>query len=327
MTAQGSSSPHGTVSPAWLALREPADAAARTAELVDLIPLPASPGQPLIMHDLGCGTGSMTRWLAPRLPGPQHWILHDRDAELLAIAAARSPDRARDGSAVTVETRHGDLTRLSQKELAGASLLTASALLDMLTAEEVDRVVAACVAAGCPALLTLSVVGRVALTPPDPLDEAVAAAFNDHQRRHVDGQTLLGPDAAGAAVEGFTRLGADVVVRPSPWLLGAANSALAVEWFKGWVGAACEQRPALEARTRGYVRRLLTAASAGLLGVTVQHVDLLARPGGAPRQEGRMLMTSTPRISTSSTSTSWAPPHRTYQILDERISGPPRLSG
>ena len=41
-----------------------------------------------MIHDLGSGTGSMSRWLAPRLPGPQHWVLHDRDADLLARAAA-----------------------------------------------------------------------------------------------------------------------------------------------------------------------------------------------------------------------------------------------
>jgi hypothetical protein len=26
-----------------------------------------------VIHDLGCGTGAMGRWLAPVLPGPQHW--------------------------------------------------------------------------------------------------------------------------------------------------------------------------------------------------------------------------------------------------------------
>ena len=61
-------------------------------------------GRPVI-HDLGCGTGSMGRWLAPRLPGPQHWVLHDRDADLLAVAADEPPGVAADGAAVTVETR------------------------------------------------------------------------------------------------------------------------------------------------------------------------------------------------------------------------------
>ena len=32
---------------------------------------------PIVVHDLGSGTGSMMRWLAPLLPGPQTWVLHD----------------------------------------------------------------------------------------------------------------------------------------------------------------------------------------------------------------------------------------------------------
>ena len=88
----------------WLALREPADAAARSVELVDML-RPYLPNDPLEIHDLGCGTGSMARWLAGQLPGPQKWVLHDRDAELLEVAAASPPAQAADGTAVTVETR------------------------------------------------------------------------------------------------------------------------------------------------------------------------------------------------------------------------------
>ncbi len=58
-----------------------------------------------MIHDLGCGTGAMGRWLAPLLPGPQHWVLHDRDADLLEVAAADAPGPAADGAPVTVEAR------------------------------------------------------------------------------------------------------------------------------------------------------------------------------------------------------------------------------
>ena len=70
----------------WLALREPSDAAARAVELVEVL-RPGLPGDRAEIHDLGCGTGSMARWLAARLTGPQHWVLYDRDDELLALAA------------------------------------------------------------------------------------------------------------------------------------------------------------------------------------------------------------------------------------------------
>lgn len=243
----------------WLALREPADAAARSVELVERLDL--RPGA--VIHDLGSGTGSMHRWLAPRLPGPQHWVLHDRDAELLGRARAHS-----------VETRQGDLTQLTAADLAGADLVTASALLDMLTADELERIVAAC--AGIPTLLTLSVTGRVELTPADPLDVEISAAFDAHQRRTVGGRTLLGPDAADAAAEAFRRRGIGVEVRSSPWRLGAGQPELAAEWFAGWVAAACEQRPALTGAAAAYAARRLADAAAGRLHVVVDHRDLLA---------------------------------------------------
>ena len=269
-------------SAAWLALREPADAAARSTELVDEL-VTLLPGRELEVHDLGSGSGSMARWLAPRLPGRQRWVLHDRDAELLdrvdlAVLDPADVDLAAvDLAAVDVVTRHGDITRLAPATLADADLVTASALLDMMTTDELERFVHVCVGPSCPVLITLSVLGRVELAPADPFDPEVMAAFNAHQRRETAEGRLLGPDAAHAAVQAFTAGGRDVVVRPSPWLLGPADAELVAEWFTGWVAAAVEQRPAMAAVIAPYVHRRLAAAAEGALSVTVHHEDLLVR--------------------------------------------------
>ncbi|MFI8067465.1 MULTISPECIES: class I SAM-dependent methyltransferase [unclassified Streptomyces] len=267
--------------PEWLELREGPDAAARAGDLIDplrirLANLPGKAG--LVIHDLGCGTGSMGRWLAPRLDGPQHWILHDRDPYLLHFAAVASPRSAADGSRVTVETRRGDVGLLTPDALAGASLVTASALLDVLTREEIGTLATACTGAGCPALLTLSVAGRVELTPSDPLDDEIADAFNAHQRRGG----LLGPDAVTVACEAFSERGATVRLHPSAWRLGPAESALTAQWLRGWVGAAVEERPELKEPAERYLRDRLEACRAGELKVVVHHSDLLAlsRPTG-----------------------------------------------
>jgi hypothetical protein len=265
------------VSNRWLALREPADAAARARDLAERLGprLPAT-GR-WVIHDLGCGTGAMGRWLAPLLPGPQHWILHDRDADLLEAAAA-PPGPAADGAAVTVEARHSDIIRLDRVDLAGADLITASALLDMLTEDELADLVAVCAGPGCPILLALSVVGHVSLSPTEPLDQRVASAFNAHQRRVTTRGRQLGPDAVAFAVEAFEWRGAEVLVRDSPWQLGAPHAELAAKWFTGWVAAACEQEDALAAETGGYSRRRLAQLAAGRLAVTVNHADLLVLP-------------------------------------------------
>ena len=254
--------------PGWLALREPADAAARSAELAEQVRRLA----PTVVRDVGCGTGSMGRWLAPRLPGPQQWILHERDPGLLERAVAGMP------ATIVAQGRPGDITDLRAADLAGTSLVTASALLDLLTADEVDALAAACAAAGCAVLLTLSVTGHVEIAPPDPLDAVLAAAFDDHQRRTVDGRRLLGPDAGPVAEQALTRHGMTVLTRPSPWRLGPDSAELAEEWLRGWISAAVAQQPGLAAEAGRYLRRRLVASAAGVLRVTVGHVDLLAVP-------------------------------------------------
>ncbi len=257
------------VSPDWLELREPADAAARSAELAERLGRHLAGAGRLVIHDLGGGSGAMGRWLAPRLPGPQHWVVHDRDPRLLELACADPPDPA---AAVTLETRRSDITRLGPGDLAGAGLVTASALLDLLSVDELARVLHAC--AGLPMLLALTVVGRVTLTPADPLDARIGAAFDTHQRRG----RRLGPDAVAAAVEMLRGTGAEVLARPSPWRLGAADADLTAEWLRGWVAAAREQEPGQAGAAGAYRDRRLAQAAAGALAVTVDHADLLVLP-------------------------------------------------
>jgi hypothetical protein len=161
--------------------------------------------------------------------------------------------------------RRSDLTRLAPEELDGASVVVASALLDMLTAGELAGMLAGC--AGRLTLIAMTVTGRVTFAPEDPLDARLSAAFNDHQRRGG----RLGPDAVAA-------VGGEVIVRPSPWRLGPAHAELMTEWFGGWVTAACEKEPALAGEARPYRERRLAQAAAGELTVTVDHADLLVLP-------------------------------------------------
>ncbi|WP_307845921.1 class I SAM-dependent methyltransferase [Saccharomonospora sp. NB11] len=253
--------------PDWLRLRERADATARSTELVASLRHRLT--APVVVADLGCGTGSAARWLAPQLPGPQHWVLYDRDARLLALAEAELP------APHTCRTHVGDLASLRADDLDGVGLVTASALLDLLDRATVDGLVEACVGAGCPALFTLSVTGNVQLWPAHPLDAAVRAAFNDHQRR----EGALGPDASATTAAAFRRRGAAVTVRSSPWRLGADDRALVEQWLRGWVEAAFEQRP--DPAFTDYLARRLDECAAGALRVEVGHEDLLAVPADA----------------------------------------------
>lgn len=271
----------------WLSLREPVDGAARSRRLASALRLCPTATGTLEVHDLGGGSGSMARWLARQLPGVQHWVIHDRDAELLSLVGDPPPGPALDGAPVTVDTRLGDVSRLGATALAGVSLVTASALLDMLTRPELDRVLDVAAGAHCPVLLALSVTGEVALDPPHPLDADVARAFNDHQRRPTGEGPRLGPGAWAAAAETLTRRGYAVRFDPTPWHLGPDDTAVARAWFDGWLGAACEQDPSLVARAAHYGSLRRTQLRSGRLTVVVQHRDLLALPSHLARPGSR----------------------------------------
>ena len=264
------------VSVDWLEVRARADERARSARLADAAARLIGRG-PLVVHDLGSGTGAMMRWLAPRLPGPQAWVLHDADPAILSHLDARSA-RDESGPPVTVRTRVEQLADLPVQAFAGASLVTASALLDVVAHDEARAIVDACVASGVPALFSLTVTGRVRLSPRDAADAAFGAAFDDHQRRDLDGRRLLGPEAGDVVLGLFAASGWRVRSARTPWRLGGDDGRLIGEWLDGWISAAAEQRPELLSGAMQYRRRRNAEIAEGRLRVTVQHEDVLAWP-------------------------------------------------
>ena len=97
----------------WLALREPFDHAARSVALARRL-ADRLPRRPRLV-DLGGGTGSMFRFLAPIIGRGQDWILVDADDALLEDAFGRTAAWARrqgfaataEGDELSVSTPHG----------------------------------------------------------------------------------------------------------------------------------------------------------------------------------------------------------------------------
>jgi len=265
------------VSSDWLALRESEDARARSRDLAFAAAGRLAPG-PLVIHDLGSGTGSMMRWLAPLLPGPQAWVLHDWNPELVDHATNGTVPLDRDGRPVSVRTRTGELERLDPDDLEGASLVTATALLDVLTSAELRAVVRACVAVGCPVLLSLSVTGEIRLDPRDPRDDVFEASFNAHQQRRVSGRRLVGPSSVGLAQDLFLEAGWNIRPAATFWRLGDHDPHLLGQWFDGWFEAALEQRADLQVDGAGYRALRSSQLRRGALSAVVVHTDLLAWP-------------------------------------------------
>lgn len=266
-------------SPDWLDLRAGADGAARAEALAAR--LAARLAGPCRIVDLGAGSGANARCLAPRLAGPQYWQLVDHDAALLERARAQCRalvDGA--GRPVAVATSTQDLATTANIDFGQTDLVTASALLDLVSERWLGELVERVRQAGCVALLVLSYDGRIEWHPRDSADPALRTAFNEHQRAQCHfGEPALGSVAAARAIDAFTRAGYEVESAPSDWVLGEDHAQLLHALVDGWVAAASEQEPASAARFArwGALRREQIAA--GGLRATVGHRDLLALPG------------------------------------------------
>jgi SAM-dependent methyltransferase len=260
-----------TFDPAWLALREPVDHRSRAAELLPPLRQWWSARGASVVLDLGAGTGSNVRYLAPMLTGAQRWTLVDHDADLLARVEAPPGE-------VDVRTVQGDLAREGLAEVPRADLVTASALLDLVSRAWLERLVDACAAAGCGALFALTYDGRIEWSGggADCLDASVREAVHEHQRMDKGLGPALGPAAARVAAELFRARGYRTVLASSPWVLGPSDDALADALVQGWAGAAAEQRPAEERRVRAWAERRRADIAHGRFALCVGHLDLLA---------------------------------------------------
>lgn len=282
------------IEPDWLALREPADAAARDrswpalrpAIAAWLTPRLAGGDGPLHVVDAGAGTGANARWLAPRLTAlasghPVRWTLLDHDDRLLAhvppgLTARRVcgdladlPGLLRRSESPEPESVSGPGTR--------ATLVTASALLDLLTADQLDRFVDDALAADAALLVALTIGPTWRLEPldgPDArLSDRLDAAFHEHQGRG----RALGHRAIDRLVDRHPRaLRAD-----SPWQLNAADpadAALIDRFLTERAAAAVAARPELRDPARSWLERRRADLRRGRLTVRLEHTDVWLSP-------------------------------------------------
>ncbi len=229
--------------------------------------------------DLATGTGANLRYLAPRLGGAQSWLLVDRDPALLAELAVRIA--AFDGR---VRLLALDLAAaLDQLPLVERELVTASALLDLVSASWLQRLAERCADAGAAVLFALTYDGRIEWSPGEPEDARVCELVNRHQRGDKGFGPALGPSAAAATEACFARLGYDVRQARSDWNLGRDAGALQAALVRAWVSVAAELAPDRACALLGWARRRLAHIAAGASTLRVGHIDLLGRPEPRPK--------------------------------------------
>jgi len=257
----------------WLALREPADTAARSTALTRLIAEKLPRDRAVRIVDLGTGTGSNVRYLAGHLPGPQEWLIVDRDPGLLAQAAtALRPLRN-----VVVETFETNLGHIDSSIFSRRDLVTASALLDLVSDAWLVALASECRAAGALALFALTYNGRSSCSPAEPGDELVRELLNRHQLQNDKGfGRAAGPEAIDVAARAFSLAGFHIRREPSDWVLPPDSRELQVELVDGWATAACQIAPSRTPAIADWLRRRLEHIEANRSRITVGHDDFAA---------------------------------------------------
>ncbi len=281
----------------WLSMREPFDAAARAAPLVaELrrhIPRGTS-AAPFEIVDLGAGAGSNLRYLAPQLGGEQRWRLVDHDRALLhaAIVATRTWAASRGAvvspAGATLAMRAADFAcrvageprNLAGDALVGLTLptgglVTAAALLDLVSMRWLDALATRCEATRAAVCFALTYDGRTAFTPDEPEDAMALDLFNRHQRLDKGFGPALGSTAADAAEEVLAKHGFRVLTEHSDWDVGPQHTAMQHALLDGWLGATLEIAPEHTAPLTAWHRRRRAHVEGGRSRLVVGHVDLV----------------------------------------------------
>ena len=272
-------------SAAWLDLREAVDHRSRNRAIGHALAKHFDGWRPISVVDLGCGTGSNLRATAPLLGPEQHWTLVDHEQALLDAAVERltawadGADRKdnllvlfKGAKRISIEFRRADLARDLDGALgAGAHLVTASALFDLVSADFIAAFAVAVARRKAAFFTVLTYDGNQRWTPEHEADAALAEAFNAHQKTDKGFGAAAGPDAPDLLSDAFTAAGYAVTEADSAWRLEAGDAALIAELAAGFAGAVRETELVASAVVDAWSRIARTSAVVG-------HADTLALP-------------------------------------------------
>ena len=287
----------------WLTLREPFDHAARSIALAKRL-AEQLPQRPRLL-DLGAGTGSLFRFLAPIIGRGQDWILVDADAALLDDAFGRTAAWARRlgfaanaaGDTLSVSTPHGlwrmqavhgDLTVMASQRLRsragaieahGADALLCSALLDLASLTWLADLLRSL---HVPFLACLTVDGRDSWQPAHPSDALIRSSFRRDQRRDKGFGPALGMAAASATLRALAARGFATVSAPSDWRVPRTALRMQRALIEGAADTARRANPAQHRAIALWQEARLRQAMRGRLAIRIGHRDILALPQGIP---------------------------------------------
>jgi len=254
----------------WLTLREPADHRSINASVRARLLRHLAERDELAIVDLGSGTGSNLRGLAPDLPQRQSWVLVDHDPALLEYNSAK-PEVRTEVSRLCRDLSTGDLSGIGEN----ADIVTASALFDLVSPEVIAKIASQIAARRQIFYTVLTYDGIASWLPGHPLDAEMRGHFNAHQRGDKGFGPAAGPEATTCLARAFEAAGYEVVRARSPWVLTQACQALRLAVDEGWANAVRDTGALNPAAIDDWLRhRRSTTEPVTIVG----HEDLLAFP-------------------------------------------------
>jgi len=268
----------------WLDLREPADHAARNAELRERVVAAFAGKSTFAVVDIGSGAGSNLRGLAPFASQRQRWRLVDNDPALLDAARERLyrwADRTANEAPFTLEkdSRHigvafhrVDLSSTIDSALDGdIDLVVSAAFFDLVSAEWIERFADALAARRLPLYSVLTYSGEEARFPAHEADADMLSAFHKHQGGDKGFGAAAGPRANALLHTALTNRGYQVDCAPSPWRLERADAQLIGALDEGVAQAARETGLLSPTRIEDWLSTRRERCDVG-------HWDLFAQP-------------------------------------------------
>ena len=257
-------------SASWLDLREPYDHGARApvprrafCDWLDQHPQ-------TVIADLGGGTGSTARALAPDCRLKPNWLIIENDRCLIEEGQNRD---------ARLEYIRADLTSgltTIIPEIAGA--ITCSALIDLVSALWLRELVTLAVQRRLPLYVALSYDGGMRWRPGDLFDRRIKTLFNAHQQRDKGFGPALGPGAATELLCLLAGAGGKIIQGRSDWVFTPQDQAIQIELLDGYRQASHEMDPAQTGEIGGWHAARLSRIERGQSRHMVGHTDILWLP-------------------------------------------------
>jgi SAM-dependent methyltransferase len=275
----------------WLSVREPVDHAScnnmvkRT--LLDYLKGIHGKTLPnLNVIDLGCGTGSNLRGLAPFLGRQQSWTLVDYDPLLLSAAREALIDWAdevlvdddqifeikRNDHTLNIQFLQADLMK-SYADILNKKpdLITAAAFFDLVSVEWLRQFAQALKS---PLYTVLTYNGIEKWLPSYAVDEAVLKAFIEHQQTDKGFGSAAGPYAAQALISALQSRSFTISQGLSNWALSSPEHLTLIRLLaQGIAQAVVETGQVVQGDVNDWL-----AARVQAEGCEIGHIDIFAAP-------------------------------------------------